>query len=106
MNAHGETWTAEKFVSDAIVDSRMCGMSDEEIAIGERALAIVRLHPELVAACLNAKLMLDRNFASEDSYGVPFNGDDEHEAYGLLTAVLARAHALGSCEKREQPTAD
>lgn len=84
MNAQGETWTAEKFVSDAIVDSRMCGMSDEEIAIGERALAIVRLHPELVAA-------LEKLSA--------------YKGYSNIRDLLARAHAL-SCEKRENPTTD
>ncbi len=52
---------------------------------------LIAAAPDLLDACRIALAMLNRNLASEESCGQPFNGDDEHETHSALTAVIAKA---------------
>lgn len=86
MNAQGEAWTAERvlnYLCDGI-DLKVVGEAAFMHQALKQALAIVRLHPELVAA-------LEKLSA--------------YKGYSNIRDLLARAHAL-SCEKRENPTTD
>lgn len=60
----------------------------EEAAANARLMAAA---PDLLEAAKIALAMLNRNLASEESCGQPFNGDDEHEAHRVLTAAIAKA---------------
>lgn len=83
MNAHGETWTAERSITFLIESRLFSELNAPSIVDGLRtALAIVRLHPRLVDVLEDA-------------------ADYIHHTGGSVTMIngtLARAHALGSPE--------
>lgn len=98
MNAHGETWTAESALQAMSLGAAMVWESGVVAAL-HKAIAIVRLHPELIAALDNSRDYITSELTHERA---AFKGY-EHASHipsieadlKLVDDLLARAHALG-----------
>lgn len=78
-------------VRDSSTIGKPCPSKDELDALGLQRAHMVKALPLLIPAAREALATFKRQLLSERSCGLPFCGDDEHEAIRLLTAALACA---------------